>query len=47
MKKLTGNTVLQDLKLRKGEKVKIGNTVYRYYPSVFGRGTRFDMVVAQ
>ena len=45
MKKLTGSKVLQDLKLKPGEKVRIGDTVYLYCPEVYGRGTKWDRVV--
>ena len=42
MKTLSGKKLLQDLGLKAGELVRVGDTVYRYDPEVYGRGTKWD-----
>ncbi len=42
MKTLSGKKLLQDLGLKAGELVQVGDTIYRYEPEVYGRGTKWD-----
>ena len=42
MKTLSGKKLLQDLGLKAGELVRVGDTVYRYDPEVYGTGTKWE-----